>query len=109
MKTICQLLYSNLKKLYDFHLSIENIFFTYIFDQSYKSVDKKKFNAMISKCNSEDVAYILFNPDDNIPAWRSSEKLGGKLESINTVDGIKLRNYILICRKIKQIGDEKWF
>lgn len=65
LKTICQLLYSNLKKLYDFHLSIENIFFTYIFDQSYKSVDKKKFNEMISKCNSEDVAYILFNPDDN--------------------------------------------
>ena len=65
LKTICQLLYYNLKKLYDFNLSIENIFFTYIFDQSYKSVDKKKFNEMISKCNTEDIAYILFNPDDN--------------------------------------------
>ncbi|MBO4285169.1 MAG: GNAT family N-acetyltransferase [Alphaproteobacteria bacterium] len=37
---------------------------------------------------------LIFNHDDKVPAWRSSEKLGGKLDSVNVVDGIKLRKYI---------------
>lgn len=42
---------------------------------------------------------LIFNHDDNMPAWRSSEKLGGKLDSINTVDGIKIRKYIFDMSK----------
>lgn len=42
---------------------------------------------------------LVFNHDDNVPAWRASEKLGGKLDSINVVDGIKLRKYIFDMTK----------
>ena len=37
---------------------------------------------------------LIFNHDDNVSAWRTSEKMGGKLESINIVNGIKIRKYV---------------
>jgi len=43
---------------------------------------------------------LIFNHDDNVPAWRSSEKMGGKLASVNDVDGIKLRKYIFDISKM---------
>ena len=43
---------------------------------------------------------LIFNHDDNTPARLSSEKNGGRLDSINTVKGIKLRKYIFDTSKI---------
>mgnify|MGYP002624781429 CR=1 FL=1 len=43
---------------------------------------------------------LIFNHDDNIPAWKSSEKMGGKLDSINLVNGIKIRKYIFNTAQI---------
>ena len=40
------------------------------------------------------VSVLIFNHDDNVPAYRISEKIGGKLDSINIVDGIRIRKYI---------------
>ena len=37
---------------------------------------------------------LIFNHDDNIPAWKSSEKMGGELASITELNGIKLRKYV---------------
>ena len=37
---------------------------------------------------------LIFNHDDNIPAWKSSEKMGGKLASVTDLNGIKLRKYV---------------
>lgn len=45
---------------------------------------------------------LVFNHDDNIPAWRTSEKFGGKLDSINTVDGIKIRKYLFDTEKLSK-------
>ncbi len=42
---------------------------------------------------------LIFNHDDNVPAWRSSEKNGGKLASVDTVDGIRLRKYVFDMSK----------
>ncbi|MFQ6739331.1 MAG: GNAT family N-acetyltransferase [Alphaproteobacteria bacterium] len=38
---------------------------------------------------------LIFNRDDNVPAWHTSEKIGGKLDVVNTVNGVKLRKYIV--------------
>ena len=43
---------------------------------------------------------LIFNHDDNIPAWRTSEKMGGKLDSINIVNGIKTRKYVFDTSKL---------
>ena len=43
---------------------------------------------------------LVFNHDDNVPAWRTSEKLGGKLDSINIVNGIKIRKYWIDVSKM---------
>lgn len=43
---------------------------------------------------------LVFNHDDNIPAWHTSEKLGGKLDSINIVNNIKLRKYVFDTSKL---------
>ena len=43
---------------------------------------------------------LIFNHDDNIPAWRTSEKMGGKLDSINIVNGVKIRKYIFDTSKL---------
>ena len=43
---------------------------------------------------------LIFNRDDNVPAWRTSEKLGGKLDSINIINGTKLRKYLIDTSKI---------
>ncbi len=43
---------------------------------------------------------LIFNHDDNVPAWRASEKLGGRLDSINTVKGVKIRKYVFDTAKI---------
>ena len=37
---------------------------------------------------------LIFNHDDNIPAWKASENNGGKLSSVTMVGEIKLRKYI---------------
>ena len=42
---------------------------------------------------------LIFNHDDNIPAWKLSEKMGGKLASTNNVDGVKIRKYIFDMSK----------
>jgi len=62
---VCESLFNNMNKLYDFNLKIEDIYFTYIFDKSYEKYNKNNFNDMISKCNSENISYIFFNPEDN--------------------------------------------
>ena len=43
---------------------------------------------------------LIFNHDDNVPAWRTSEKMGGKLDSINIVNGVKLRKYVFDTSKL---------
>ena len=43
---------------------------------------------------------LIFNHDDNIPAWKISEKMGGKLVSTDDVDGVKIRKYIFDMSKI---------
>lgn len=43
---------------------------------------------------------LIFNHDDNVPAWRTSEKLGGTLDSINEINGIKIRKYVIDTSKI---------
>ena len=43
---------------------------------------------------------LIFNHDDNVPAWRTSEKMGGKLDSINMVNGVKLRKYVFDTSKL---------
>ncbi len=43
---------------------------------------------------------LVFHYDNNIPAWRTSEKMGGKLDSINMVNGIKARKYIIDTSKL---------
>lgn len=42
---------------------------------------------------------LIFNHDDNMPAWKSSEKMGGKLDSINEINGVKIRKYIFDMSK----------
>ena len=42
---------------------------------------------------------LIFNHDDNKPAWLSSEKAGGKLDSINTVKGVRIRKYVFDMTK----------
>ncbi len=37
---------------------------------------------------------LVFNHDDNEPAWRSSERLGGELASVNDIDGVMIRKYV---------------
>ena len=43
---------------------------------------------------------LVFHNDDNVPAWRASEKTGGKLDSINIVNGVKLRKYVFDTSKL---------
>ena len=42
---------------------------------------------------------LIFNHDDNIPAWKISEKMGGRLASTNNVNGVKIRKYIFDMSK----------
>ena len=65
LKMVCESLFKNMNKLYDFNLKIEDIYFTYIFDKSYEKYNKNNFNDMLTKCNSENISYIFFNPEDN--------------------------------------------
>ncbi len=37
---------------------------------------------------------LIFHNDDNVSAWRASERAGSKLDSINIIDGIKVRKYV---------------
>ncbi len=37
---------------------------------------------------------LVFNHDDNVPAWKTSEKMGGKLAAINEINGVKIRKYV---------------
>lgn len=43
---------------------------------------------------------LTFNYDDNVPAWRTSEKMGGKLDSINIINGVKVRKYVFDTSKL---------
>ena len=43
---------------------------------------------------------LIFHHDDNISAWSISEKLGGKLDSVNMIDGIKCRKYLIDTSKL---------
>ncbi len=43
---------------------------------------------------------LIFNNDDNIAAWRASEKLGGILVSTNEINGTKIRKYVIDTSKI---------
>ena len=43
---------------------------------------------------------LIFHHDDNISAWSISEKLGGKLDSVNMIDGIKVRKYLIDTSKL---------
>ena len=45
---------------------------------------------------------LCFNHDDNVPAWKTSEKLGGKLDSVNTINGVKIRKYIIDTSKLSK-------
>lgn len=42
---------------------------------------------------------LIFNHDDNIPAWKISEKMGGRLATTNNVNGVKIRKYIFDMSK----------
>lgn len=50
---------------------------------------------MLKKANEIGIdSVLIFNHDDNVPAWKTSEKMGGKLASINEVNGVRIRKYI---------------
>ena len=49
-----------LNSLYDFKIEENKIYFSYIFDKTYK--DKKKFDDMLNICKENKMAYILFDP-----------------------------------------------
>ena len=42
---------------------------------------------------------LIFNHDDNVPAWKSSEKMGGELASVNEINGVKIRKYVFDISK----------
>ena len=66
--------------------------------QGYGTIIKQKTLEKAKEMGIKTV--LIFNHDTNTPAWRSSEKLGGKLDSINEVNGVKIRKYIFDTSKI---------
>lgn len=44
---------------------------------------------------------LIFNYDANVSAWHISEQVGGKLDNVNAVNGIKMRRYIIDTSKIQ--------
>ena len=53
-----------LGKKYDFLLSNENVFFSYIFDKTYEKKEKKLYDSVISKCKKEKMPYMVFDPKE---------------------------------------------
>ena len=66
--------------------------------RGYGSIIKKETLKKAKKMGINPV--LVFNHDNNIPAWHTSEKLGGKLDSVNEINGIKIRKYIIDTSKV---------
>ena len=66
--------------------------------QGYGTIIKQKTLEKAKEMGIKTV--LIFNHDTNTPAWRSSERLCGKLDSINEVNGVKIRKYIFDTSKI---------
>ena len=64
LKDICISLKENLNKQYTFTITNHEMFFTYIFDKSYEKIQPNEFRKMIDMCEFNNVAYMLFAPDD---------------------------------------------
>ena len=59
---------------------------------------------MLKKAKEKEIdSALIFNHDDNVPAWKTSEKMGGKLAAINEIDGVKIRKYVFDMSKISEI------
>ena len=96
-------LYMNIKKLYDFDLNPESMFFTYIFDKSYEKVSKSEFNEMIKKCDSNNIAYILFNPDDDNFYNKEGKKIKFLKDEVKGRNNLKFKKHIIDDDEIENV------
>jgi len=83
LRTSCKKLIKNLNNNYNFKINKFRIYFTYIFDPSYKKIEKAKFEDMINQCNLNQMRYIFFDTEKN----EFINKKGNKIENLieNTV------------------------
>ena len=63
LKISCQKLMKNLNNNYNFKINKFRIYFTYIFDPSYKKIEKTKFEDMLKQCNQNQMRYIFFDTE----------------------------------------------
>ena len=66
-------LINNFENIFSFDLDENSIYFTYIFDASYKKKKEKEFNIMLEKCNENLIKFILFDPEKNLFINNSGE------------------------------------
>lgn len=66
LKECYENLINNFQNIFTFDLDENSIYFTYIFDASYKKKNEKEFNKMLEKCNENLVKFILFDPEKNL-------------------------------------------
>ena len=52
----------NLSNMFQLDINLFDMYFTYIFDKSYKTTNKTKFNQMIKKCNENSMPFMVFDP-----------------------------------------------
>ena len=64
LKDLFMSLKKNLNKFYDFKIELNEMFFVYIFDESYKKINAYKFQKMIEICEVNNVSYMLFDPEN---------------------------------------------
>ena len=83
LRTSCKKLMNNLNNNYNFKINKFRIYFTYIFDPSYKKIEKTKFEDMLNQCNLNQMRYIIFDTEKN----EFINKKGNKIENLieNTV------------------------
>ena len=65
LKSSFKKLIENLNNNYNFKIHKDEIYFTYIFDSSFKKIQNKKFNQMLSQCNLNKMRYIFFDTEKN--------------------------------------------
>jgi len=63
LKTSCKKLMDNLTNNYNFKINKYRIYFTYIFDPSYKKTNAAKFEDMLNQCKLNQMSYIFFDTE----------------------------------------------
>ena len=55
-------LIKNLCNIFQISINLYDMYFTYIFDKSYQTTNKDKFNQMIKKCEENTMPFMIFDP-----------------------------------------------